>query len=79
MGLLTDDYTEFNADILFEKNFAGAGVLDLEAAFYKFNGDFEPTDAAWYGVASYLLPNDIGRRKDPAVDPRAAGHSRRRR
>jgi hypothetical protein len=60
MGVLTDDYTEFNADILFEKNFAGAGVLDLEAAFYKFNGDFEPTDAAWYGVASYLLPNDIG-------------------
>jgi hypothetical protein len=60
MGIATDDYTEFNADILFEKNFAGAGVLDLEAAFYKFNGDFEPTDAAWYGVASYLLPNDIG-------------------
>jgi hypothetical protein len=60
MGVVTDDYTEFNADILFEKNFGGAGVLDLEAAFYKFNGDYEPTDAAWYGVASYLLPNDIG-------------------
>ncbi|HTV23101.1 MAG TPA: hypothetical protein VMG12_30645 [Polyangiaceae bacterium] len=60
MGVDPDNFTEFNADILFEKNFDGAGVLDLEAAFYKFNGDFEPTDAGWYGVASYLLPNDIG-------------------
>jgi hypothetical protein len=60
MGVEPDNYSEFNADILFEKNFDGAGVLDLEAAFYKFNGDFEPTDSGWFGVASYLLPNDIG-------------------
>jgi hypothetical protein len=60
MGVEPDNFSEFNADILFEKNFDGAGVLDLEAAFYKFNGDFEPTESAWYGVASYLLPNDIG-------------------
>jgi hypothetical protein len=60
MGVEPDNFSEFNADILFEKNFDGAGVLDLEAAFYKFNGDFEPTDAGWYGVASYLLPNDVG-------------------
>jgi hypothetical protein len=60
MGVGPDNYSEFNADILFEKNFDGAGVLDLEAAYYKFNGDYEPTDAGWYGVASYLLPNDIG-------------------
>jgi hypothetical protein len=60
MGVEPDNFSEFNADILFEKNFDGSGVLDLEAAFYKFNGDFEPTDAGWYGVASYLLPSDIG-------------------
>jgi hypothetical protein len=60
MGLLTDDYSEINADVLFEKNFDGAGVLDLEGAYYKFNGNYEPTDAGWFGVASYLLPNDIG-------------------
>jgi hypothetical protein len=60
MGVEPDNYSEFNADILFEKNFDGAGVLDLEVAYYKFNGDFEPTDAGWFGVASYLLPNDIG-------------------
>jgi hypothetical protein len=59
-GVAPDNYTEFNADVLFEKNFPGAGVLDLEGAFYKFNGDFEPTDAHWLAVASYLLPNDIG-------------------
>jgi hypothetical protein len=55
-----DNHTEFNVDVLFEKNFGGAGVLDLEGAFYKFNGDFEPTDAGWFGVASYLLPGDVG-------------------
>jgi hypothetical protein len=60
MGVAPDNYSEFNADVLFEKNFDGAGVLDLEAAYYKFNGDYEPTDAGWFGVASYLLPNDIG-------------------
>jgi hypothetical protein len=59
-GMLTDDYSEFNVDVLFEKNFDGAGVLDIEGAFYKFNGDYEPTDAGWYGLVSYLLPNDIG-------------------
>ena len=56
----TDDYTEFNVDVLFEKNLGGAGVLDLEGAFYKFNGDYQATDAGWYGVASYLLPSTIG-------------------
>jgi hypothetical protein len=60
MGVEPDNYSEFNADILFEKNFDGAGVLDLEVAYYKFNGDYEPTDAGWFGVASYMLPNDIG-------------------
>lgn len=57
---LTDDYTELNVDVLFEKNLGGAGVLDLEGAFYLFNGDYEPTDAGWYALASYLLPANIG-------------------
>jgi hypothetical protein len=56
----TDTYTELNVDVLFEKNFAGAGVLDLEGALYKFGGDYQRTDLGWYGVASYLLPNAIG-------------------
>lgn len=59
-GIAPDDYSELNADILFEKNFEGAGVLDLEGAVYMFNGDYEPIDAGWFGVASYLLASDLG-------------------
>lgn len=56
----TADFTEFNADILFEKKFGSAGVLNLEGAVYLFNGDYEPTDASWFGVASYLIPVEVG-------------------
>ena len=56
----TDDYSEFNFDVLFEKNFGDAGVLDLEGAFYKFSGDFENTDSGWFALASYILPGDVG-------------------
>jgi hypothetical protein len=55
-----DDFIGFNADVLFEKDLAGSGVLDLEGAVYVFNGDNEPTDAGWFGLVSYLLPNDVG-------------------
>lgn len=58
MTLAPSDYSEFNADVLFEKTLGG-GVLDLEAAFYKFNGDYERTDASWYGLASFILPGDV--------------------
>lgn len=56
----SDTYTEFNVDVLFEKSFGGAGVLDLEGAVYKFGGDYQRTDLGWYGLASYLLPDAIG-------------------
>jgi hypothetical protein len=49
------DYSEFNLDLLFEKKL-GEAVLDLEGAFYKFNGDYERTDMAWFALASLLLP-----------------------
>jgi hypothetical protein len=55
-----DKYTELNADVLFEKNLEGAGVLDIEGAVYLFGGDYNRTDASWFGLASYLLPSDIG-------------------
>ena len=53
-GPPASDYTEFNVDLLFEKKL-GSGVLDLEGAYYKFNGDNERTDAGWMAVASYLI------------------------
>lgn len=56
----TDDYFEVNADILFEKDLGSAGVLDLEGAVYYFDGDYEPTELGWMGVATYLIPGKIG-------------------
>ncbi|MEI9939131.1 MAG: hypothetical protein WDO69_18075 [Pseudomonadota bacterium] len=50
------DYGLFNADVLFEKQLAGAGVLDLEGAFYKYIGDNNTTDFSYYALASYLTP-----------------------
>jgi hypothetical protein len=50
----TSDYSEFNVDLLFETKI-GDAVLDLEGAFYMFNGDYERTDSAWFAVASVLL------------------------
>jgi hypothetical protein len=55
-----DRYTEFNADVLFEKDLSGAGVLDIEGAVYLFGGDYRQTDSSWFALASYLLPGDIG-------------------
>lgn len=56
----SDTYSEFNADILFEKKFGDAGILDIEGAVYLFNGEYEPTDASWFALASYLIPTGIG-------------------
>jgi hypothetical protein len=56
----TDDYSEFNADVLFEKNFGSGGVLDLEGAFYKYMGDGEAIDYSYLLVASWLTPEPIG-------------------
>jgi hypothetical protein len=62
-----DDYSLINADVLFEMPIGG-GVLDIEGAFYKFNGDGEPTDFGWSGVASFLLPGEVaGTRLQPLV------------
>jgi hypothetical protein len=55
-----DDYTGFNADLLFEKDLGDSGVLDVEGAFYSFNGDNEALDAAWFGVVSYLIKSEVG-------------------
>jgi hypothetical protein len=54
------DYAEVNFDVLFEKNLGDAGVLDIEGAYYKFNGDYEVTDAGWFALASYILPGEVG-------------------
>jgi hypothetical protein len=55
-----DDYALFNADVLFEKVLAGAGVLDLEGAFYKYIGDYEPFKFSYLALASWLTPDKVG-------------------
>ena len=52
------DYSEFNADLLFEKNLGGAGVIDIEGAFYKYEGS--TIETSYFVVASYLTPAKVG-------------------
>ena len=54
-----DDYAEFNADVLFEKNLSGSGTLTLEGAFYKYVGDND-LKLSWLVLASYLTPEKVG-------------------
>jgi hypothetical protein len=59
-GDFSDDYLGFNADVLFEKDLSGSGVLTLEGAFYKYEGDAEGYDMSWLGLVSYLTPEPVG-------------------
>ena len=49
------DYGMVLADLLFEKDFKAAGVLDIEGAFYKYVGDYQPIDVSYMALASYLI------------------------
>jgi len=49
------DYGMVLADLLFEKNFAASGVLDVEGAFYKYVGDGQAMNFSYMGLASYLI------------------------
>lgn len=55
-----DDYAEFNADVLFEKNLGEGGVIDLEGAFYKYMGAAEPVDMSFFVLASWMTAEKIG-------------------
>jgi hypothetical protein len=57
---MTDDYSEFNADLLGEKKFGDAGVGTLEGGFYAFQGDYEPIKNHFYVMAAYLIPQVVG-------------------
>jgi hypothetical protein len=54
------DFTQLGSDLLFELNGGGAGVLDLEGGFAKMWGDHELGSYQMFGLASYLVPIDIG-------------------
>ena len=54
------DFTDLNFDVLFEKNLGLAGVIDLEAAFYKIWDSYAPETLSYFFLASYLLPIEVG-------------------
>ena len=60
MNNVIDDYTGFNADVLFEKDLSGSGVLTVEGAFYVYSGDAEAYKNSWLGLVSYLTPDKVG-------------------
>lgn len=56
----TDDYSNFTADLTFEKNIGDAGTISAIAAYYKYNGDFQRWKELWVGSLGYMLPQTIG-------------------
>jgi hypothetical protein len=55
-----EEYSEFNADILFEKNLQGAGVLDIEGAFYKYTNEPQAVKYSYFALASFLIATQVG-------------------
>jgi hypothetical protein len=51
----TQDYSEFNADVLGEVS-AGDTMFTGEAAYYHFKGDANPADNAFYVLGSVTTP-----------------------
>ncbi len=54
------NYDEVNADVFFELGGESAGVLDLEGAFARLWGQNEVAKYQYFGLASYLLPLEVG-------------------
>jgi len=50
------NYSLINADLLFEKDLMGSGVVDVEGAFFSYTGDTQDKKISWFGLASYLTP-----------------------
>jgi hypothetical protein len=50
--------TMWNLDALWEKNFSGVGTLDVEGAFYGFNGHDQGT--SFFLLGSFLFPEKVG-------------------
>jgi hypothetical protein len=61
-----DSETSYSADFLLEKKLAGAGVINVEAEYAKYQGlagysyfPFAESDG-YYGLVSYLFPQPMG-------------------
>ena len=51
------NYSLFNADLLFEKDLMGSGVVDVEGAVYAYSGDSQDKKLSYFALASYLTPD----------------------
>ncbi len=51
------NYSLFNADLLFEKDLMGSGVVDVEGAFFSYTGDTQDKKISYFALASYLTPD----------------------
>jgi hypothetical protein len=54
------DYQSVCFDLLFEKNLGSAGVISVEASFYKAFGDYNKYGYSWFGLVGYLAPVELG-------------------
>jgi len=50
------NYSLFNADLLFEKDLMGSGVIDVEGAFFAYSGDTQDKKISYFALGSYLTP-----------------------
>jgi hypothetical protein len=73
---VSDEVTEFNADLLAEYNIEGVGTVSLEGAYYTFDSGLMPVDHAFFILGHYLTPNelgfgklDVGVRYQATIDP----------
>jgi hypothetical protein len=53
---MLDNYREFNADLIAEKRLGDMGALSLEAAYYNFQGDYQPWKWSMVGAVAYTSP-----------------------
>jgi hypothetical protein len=57
---LTDDYSEYNADLIVEKKLGEAGTLSIEGAYYGFVGDYQRFENQWLAAAGFTFPTVVG-------------------
>src|SRR6185503_2059532 len=53
---LLDDYREFNADLIAEKRLGDMGAVSLEAAYYNYQGTYQPWKWSMVGAVAYTSP-----------------------
>jgi hypothetical protein len=56
----TDDYSEYNADLIVEKKLGEFGTLSVEGAYFGFLGDYQRWSDQWVAAVGYIFPTVVG-------------------